>query len=51
MQNSAVWTVAISGDDMKVAIGLESGALKVVDSWTGEYSLRNSKHIRNCVFG
>ncbi len=30
-QNSAVWTVAISGDDMKVAIGLESGALKVVD--------------------
>ncbi len=36
VQNSAVWTVAISADDMKVAIGLEDGALKVVDSWTGE---------------
>ncbi len=36
MQNSAIWTVAISADDMKVAIGLENGALKVVDSWTGE---------------
>ncbi len=36
MQNSAVWTVAISADGYEVAIGLESGALKVLGSRTGE---------------
>ncbi len=45
MQSSAVWTVAISEDGMKVAVGLESGALKVLDSWTGETLLRILKHM------
>ncbi len=35
-QSSAVWTVALSADEKKVAIGLESGGLKVLDSRTGE---------------
>ncbi len=36
VQSSAIWTVAISADDMKLAIGLENGAVKVLDIWTGE---------------
>ncbi len=36
VQSSAIWTVAISADDMKVAIGLENRALKVHGSLTRE---------------
>ncbi len=49
VQNSAVWTVAISTDDMKVAIGLESGALKVADSWTEETLFEDSKALTKTV--
>ncbi len=50
VQSSAIWTVALSADDMKVAIGLENGALKVLDSWTGETHLKILKRIRErCI--
>ncbi len=50
MQSSAIWAVAISADDMKVAIGLENGALKVLDSWTGETLFEDTRAHTRTVY-
>ncbi len=35
-QSSAVWYVALCSEDGKVAIGLQNGTVKVLDSGTGD---------------